>query len=120
MGYLDSSDTCIVTVVETRTFIDDARTRMSDQERHDAIGWIAANPECGVLISGGGGIRKVRFAVGGRGKRGGVRIIYYFHSTAVPIFLLSVFAKNERDDLSKDELKILAAAAKSLARNYGA
>jgi hypothetical protein len=72
-----------------------------------------------MLIQGGGGLRKVRFGVGGRGKRGGVRIIYYFHDRSVPVFLLTVFAKNERDDLSRGELNRLASVVKEIARTYG-
>ncbi len=109
----------IVTVVEAATFVARTRGRMTDEERQRAIDMIAADPECGVLIQGGGGLRKVRFGVGGRGKRGGVRIIYYFHDRSVPVFLLTVFAKNERDDLSRNELNRLAGVVKEIARTYG-
>jgi len=71
------------------------------------------------FLFGGGGIRKVRFSVGGRGKSGGVRIVYYFHNLNVPVFLLTVFAKNERAALSKEDLSQLAKVAKTLARKYG-
>lgn len=80
---------------------------------------IAANPECGDLIPGGGGIRKVRFAVGSKGKSAGVRIIYYFHNELVPTFLLAVFAKNDSANLTKAETNMLGTAAKMLARKYG-
>ena len=108
-----------VTVVETQVFIAAAKDCLAEEERFDAITMIANNPECGDLIHGGSGIRKVRFAIGGRGKRGGVRIVYYFHDERVPIFMLTVFAKNERTDLSRAELNLLAKAAKTLARTYG-
>jgi hypothetical protein len=109
----------IVTVVETVTFVARAKGGMTDDERHRAIDMIAADPECGVRIPGGGGLRKVRFGVGGRGKRGGVRIVYYYQDLSMPVFLLTVFAKNERDDLSRRELNQLAGAAKQIARTYG-
>lgn len=108
-----------ITVVETASFISAAKDCMTDEERAEAVGMIARNPECGNLLVGGGGIRKVRFSVGGRGKSGGVRIVYYYHDMDVPVFLLTVFAKNERATLTKDELGQLAKAAKSLARKYG-
>jgi hypothetical protein len=54
-------------------------------------------------MPGTGGVRKLRWALEGKGKRGGARIIYYFHSRAMPIFLLTVFSKNEKVDLSKSE-----------------
>ena len=108
-----------ITVVETSSFISAAKGCMTDDERSEAIDMIAQNPECGSILVGGGGIRKVRFSVGGRGKSGGVRIVYYFHNMDVPVFLLTVFAKNERATLSKDELSQLAKVAKTLARKYG-
>jgi hypothetical protein len=119
MGYDHAMTALPVTVVETQAFIAAAKDCLAEEERFDAITMIANNPECGDLIPGGGGIRKVRFAIGGRGKRGGVRIVYYFHDERVPIFMLTVFAKNERTDLSRAELNLLAKAAKTLARTYG-
>ena len=109
----------LITVVETVSFMADAKSCMSDEERTGAINMIAANPECGDIIPGGGGIRKVRFAIGGRGKSGGVRIIYYFHNERVPVFLLAVFAKNEQVNLTRAETNLLGTAAKMLARKYG-
>lgn len=72
------------TVVETKAFADHAKQCMSDEERHQAINMIAANPECGVRLVGGHGLRKVRFAIGGRGKSGGVRIVYYYQYRNCP------------------------------------
>lgn len=109
----------LITVVETASFVADAKVCMTNDERIEAINMIAANPECGDIVSGGGGIRKVRFAIGGRGKSGGVRIIYYFHNERVPVFLLAVFAKNEQANLTRAETNLLGNAAKMLARTYG-
>ena len=120
MGYHQAMDALPITVVETQAFITASKGCLTEEERLDAITMIAKNPECGDLIPGGGGIRKVRFAIGGRGKRGGARIVYYFHSEKVPIFMLTVIAKSERIDLSRSELKVLANAAKTLVKTYGA
>jgi hypothetical protein len=109
----------LITVVETNSFIADAKACMNDEERAEAINMIAAHPECGDLIPGGGGIRKVRFAIGGKGKSSGVRIIYFFHNERVPVFLLAVFAKNDRANLTQAETNMLGNAAKMLARKYG-
>ena len=109
----------MITVVETASFVTDAKDCMTDDERTEAINMIAANPECGNVVPGGGGIRKVRFAIGGKGKSGGVRIIYYFHNERVPVFLLAVFAKNDQANLTKAETNMLGNAAKMLARKYG-
>ena len=109
----------LIAVVETASFVTDAKVCMTNEERTEAINMITANPECGDIVSGGGGIRKVRFAIGGRGKSGGVRIIYYFHNERVPVSLLAVFAKNDQVNLTRAETNMLGNAAKMLARKYG-
>jgi hypothetical protein len=80
---------------------------------------IAREPTCGVLIEGMGGVRKVRIAAGGRGKRGGARVIYYFHSEAMPVYLLTLFAKNEKSDLKPAERKALVRLVEVLKRSHG-
>jgi mRNA-degrading endonuclease RelE of RelBE toxin-antitoxin system len=57
---------------------------------------VGSTPEAGDLVPESGGIRKLRWAAKGKGKSGGVRVIYYFHSEALPVFLLTVYAKNQR------------------------
>ena len=74
------------------------------------------HPKAGVLIQGTGGIRKLRWARGGGGKSGGVRVIYYFHSLEIPLYLLTLFGKNERATISMAEKNILAKAVKQLVR----
>ena len=92
---------------------------MSEQEQFDAISMIASDPECGVVMRETGGIRKVRFRLGGRGKSGGVRLIYYFHNLEMPVFLLTVFAKNEKANLSADERKALKGLVRKLTKACG-
>lgn len=87
MAYTHSVRAAPVTVVETNAFVARAASRMTEAERFAAIDMIARDPDRGVVIEGGGGIRKVRFAVGGRGKSGGVRIMYYFGDPRRPVFL---------------------------------
>ena len=70
---------------------------------------LAADPECGDLIRGTGGLRKVRWQGSGRGKRGGVRVIYYWAQRPEIILLLVIYGKNEQDDLTPDQRKILRA-----------
>ena len=72
------------------------------------VEYLAAHPTAGDLIEGTGGVRKLRWARDGRGKSGGVRVIYYFHSESMPLYLLTMFAKNERANLSKAERNELA------------
>jgi|TARA_R110000868_G_scaffold77939_5_gene222898 hypothetical protein len=66
-----------------------------------------------------GGIRKLRWSAQGRGKSGGVRVIYYHHNGAIPLFLLAVFGKGEKANLSKAERNNLAKFTSSLLQNYG-
>ena len=89
------------TVVELPEFQRRAKTVMSDDEREAAIVWIAENPEAGASL--GGGLRKVRIPWKGRGKRGGFRTIYIFGGRNMPIFLVTVFAKNEKANLTPKE-----------------
>jgi hypothetical protein len=98
----------LITVAETPEYIRRAEKLLADDERRDVISYLAAHPRAGDLIEGTGGVRKLRWARGGRGKSGGVRIIYYVHSDAMPLYLLTLFAKNERANLSKAERNDLA------------
>ena len=68
---------------------------------------LAADPEAGVLIPGTGGLRKIRWGGSGRGKRGGVRVIYYWAGAQETILLLMMFAKNEQSDLTQKQKVIL-------------
>ena len=89
------------TVVELPEFQRRAKAVMSDDEREAAIVWIAENPEAGTPL--GGGLRKVRIPREGGGKRGGFRTIYVFGGRHMPIFLVTVFAKNDKANLTPRE-----------------
>lgn len=105
------------TVVELPEFLRRAKAIMSDEDRTALVNYIAANPEAGVSL--GGGLRKVRIARQGGGKSGGYRTIYVFGGVQVPIFLVTVFAKNEKDNLTKAEQAELIAMSKVLLAHYG-
>jgi mRNA-degrading endonuclease RelE of RelBE toxin-antitoxin system len=64
-------------------------------------------PDAGDLIKGSGGLRKIRQAAKGKGTRGGWRVIYYFAVVRETIYLLDIYLKNEKEDLSPDEIKDL-------------
>lgn len=98
----------LITVAEMPEYIRRATRLLSQSERSDVIDYVAATPKAGDLIQGTGGVRKLRWARGGRGKSGGVRVIYYFHSEALPLYLLTVFGKGEKADLSQAERNELA------------
>ncbi len=77
---------------------------------------VAENPDAGVSL--GGGIRKVRIALPGRGKRGGARVVFLFAGEDIPVFLLAVFAKNEKADLNARERTAMITAAKKMLEEY--
>lgn len=107
-----------VTIVETVTFEHASKASMTADEVEAAKQMIAQEPECGAVMAGTGGVRKVRFAVGSKGKSGGVRIIYYFYNETFPVFLLTVFAKADRANLSKAERNQLAGLVSTLVQTY--
>jgi hypothetical protein len=92
-----------MTVVETAEFLKRAARLMPDSERAEVVAYVGANPEAGEIIPETGGVRKIRWAREGMGKRGGARVIYYYHSERLPVFLLSAYAKNQKANLSKAE-----------------
>ena len=87
------------TVVETPTYLAIANKLFSEEERADIVALVAADPECGDLIRGTGGFRKVRVARKGMGKSGGARVVYIWRNQKFPIFLITVFPKNEKENL---------------------
>ncbi len=98
----------MITIAEVPEYIRQAEKILTDAERQDVLNYLAAYPKAGDLIEGTGGIRKLRWGRSGRGKRGGVRVIYYYHSELMPLYLLTLFAKNKQDNLSKAERNELA------------
>ena len=73
---------------------------------------VGANPEAGEVVPESGGVRKIRWALQGRGKRGGARVIYYYHNESIPLYALDIYAKNQKTNLSAAEKK---AARKTIA-----
>ncbi len=91
------------TVVETPEFQRRVRGLLTDAEREALIDHLAANPEAGDVMPATGGARKLRWAAQGRGKSGGVRVITFYSGPPVPVFLLTVFGKGEKVNLTKAE-----------------
>jgi len=92
-----------MTVVETPSFLREVAAALTEEERVGLVGYLAINPEAGDVMPETGGARKLRWKAQGRGKRGGVRVIYYYHDADMPLFLLNVFAKNEKGNLTNAE-----------------
>ncbi len=109
--------TRLQSVVELPEFRKRAKAVMSELERESAINFLAANPESGIAL--GGGLRKVRIPREGGGKSGGFRTIYVFGGTHMPIFLITVFAKNEKGNLSKAEQAAAVELSKRIVAAYG-
>lgn len=95
----------MLTVVETPTFQKQAADIWTQQERHAFIDWIAANPTAGDVIPGADGARKVRWAVKGRGKRGGARVIYFHLGAEELVLLVAVYAKSDRENITPGEIE---------------
>ncbi len=99
-------------LIETSIFTRQIGALLSDDEYRDFQSRIAANPEFGALIRGGGGIRKVRVAVGARGKSGGARVIYYWAMRKDVIVLLYAYPKNVAANLTAKQVAQLAKVVK--------
>lgn len=104
----------MITVAETRMFQRKVAHLLSESEREDLIAYVSEHPNAGVIMEGTGGIRKLRWARLGSGKRGGIRVIYYFHDESMPLYLLTAFGKNEKADLSRQERSLLSMSVKEL------
>lgn len=97
-------------IIRTRRYSKDLkRMGVSDGEQAALEQAIATNPEIGDLIPGLEGLRKIRFAMRGRGKRGGGRAIYYLMLSDDLALMITAYAKNEREDLSPDQKKAVLA-----------
>jgi hypothetical protein len=100
--------------IETPTFTRLVTALLADEEYRALQNELLEDPERGDLIRGGGGIRKLRFALPGRGKRGGVRVIYYWAKDRYQVYFLVVYPKSRKDDLSDKETAILRELVKGL------
>ncbi|MBS7351025.1 MAG: type II toxin-antitoxin system RelE/ParE family toxin [Comamonas sp.] len=100
--------------IETPTFTRWVTQLLTDEEYRKLQNLLIANPERGDLIQGGGGIRKLRHALPGRGKSGGVRAIYYWKNQQNQFYMLVIYPKSKKDNLSSEETAILRDLVKEL------
>lgn len=94
-------------IIETSIFTRQVQLLLSDEEYRELQLELVHHPEKGKLIPRSGGLRKIRWASTGRGKSGGIRTIYFWAFSRDQIFMLFIYAKNEQEDLTPDQLKIL-------------
>ena len=105
------------TVVEMPDFQRRARAAMTGAEREMLIDFLSVNPMAGVSL--GGGLHKVRFARQGGGKSGGYRTIHFYRPDDGPVFLLTMFAKTEKSNLTARETEYLVQLGETVAAEYG-
>jgi hypothetical protein len=92
----------VQTVIETPAFLASAHEEgLSDDEREEIVAVLARNPDAGEIMAGTGGARKVRFAGRGKGKSGGYRVVTFFGGSDIPLFLLDIYGKGARANVSK-------------------
>jgi hypothetical protein len=96
--------------IETSIFTRQVITLLTDDEYRELQVALSIHPESGVIIPRSGGLRKIRWSMAGRGKRGGVRAIYYWIVAKDQILMLFLYSKNEKDDLTPTQLKVLREA----------
>ena len=95
----------MLTFIETKLFTRLVHNYFTDDEYAALQNSIVANPEAGDVIRGSGGVRKLRWGLAGRGKRGGVRVIYYLRLLQGQVWMLTLYAKNEADSITGAVLK---------------
>jgi hypothetical protein len=94
-------------ILETSIFTRQVNALLTDEEYRHLQTALVLRPDLGAIIPGSGGLRKVRWSAKGHGKRGGVRVIYYWVVTQEKILMLLMYSKNEMGDLTPDQLKLL-------------
>lgn len=109
----------LMTVVETEPYLSMIDGNLDDDERVAVVNMIAADPRAGDLIKETGGLRKVRIPLHGRGKRGGGRLITFFHDLDMPVFLIAFYAKNAQVDLDPKQRKAAKALTDAIRAQYG-
>ena len=98
--------------IETPIFTEDVITILPDEDLRQLQNALSLNPELGALITGSGGLRKVRWNTPGTGKRGGARIIYYWVVAKDIVYMLLIYKKSRRENLTDDQLAVLKALVK--------
>lgn len=94
-------------IVETSIFTRQVVNLLTDDQYRELQSTIINQPDAGKIIPGSGGLRKIRWGASGKGKRGGVRLIYYWAVAQEKLLMLFMYSKSERDDLSPAQLKVL-------------
>ena len=103
------------TVIETDSYLRAAKdAKMAEDERMAAVELVSIDPEGGDVLQGTGGVRKARLAGRGKGKSGGYRVVWYFGGGDIPVFLLTVFGKGEKANVTPSERNALRSLTATL------
>ena len=94
-------------IIETPIFTKTIQSLMSEDDYRQLQSALVIRPDMGATIPGSGGLRKLRWRIPGRGKRGGVRVIYYWATSREEVWMLLAYAKAKKEDLSLQQLKLL-------------
>jgi mRNA-degrading endonuclease RelE of RelBE toxin-antitoxin system len=107
--------TAIMIFIETSIFTEEILRLMSDEDYRMLQAALMLRPDAGSLIRGSGGLRKIQWNLPGRGKRGSLRVIYYFDPPDT-VYMLFPYRKTEQEDLTPDQLKLLRGMIKEFSR----
>jgi hypothetical protein len=113
----DASDYWI-TIVELGNFRKSVDGLLSDEEVEGLIAYLSKHPDEGAIMPDTGGVRKLRWATQGRGKRGGARIIYYFRDLNMPLYLLTAYGKGEKINLKQREKADMRKIVEALVKRH--
>ncbi|MBK6974463.1 MAG: type II toxin-antitoxin system RelE/ParE family toxin [Sterolibacteriaceae bacterium] len=100
--------------VELSPFVAFRREYWTDEDLRSLQSFLLVSPDAGDLIRSGSGLRKLRWSAQGRGKRGGSRVIYYWHVPKQRVYLIFGYVKSKREDLTAEQLKLLAEMMKDM------
>ena len=103
-------------VAEFPEFAKEADRLLGERALQRLIEFLGLNPLAGVIVPDCAGVRKLRWAIPGRGKRGGARVIYYFHDETLPLLALRLYAKNEKADITAEDRKQIKAQVREYIR----
>ena len=118
MAYIRSTRAGLHTVVETPEFLSGASRVLTDAERRALVDFLAENPTAGDIMPGTGGARKLRWGAKGKGKSGGARAITFYAGADLPVFLMAIFGKNQKANLSPAERNELREVLAEIATVY--
>lgn len=104
--------------IESFEFADKVNGYLSDENYGELQFYLVNHPESGDVIRGGGGLRKLRWATGTKGKRGGYRVIYFFHIEGENILMVDIYSKNEQEDLTREQLSYFKDLIKQYQKEY--